>query len=86
MLSAALREFRWPLLLGLTAGTVLAAFGSKLLRVGLNRVRTAISGAETASVAKPKARIEAGSIKRLEMLQASYQLSFTNFSETEFMQ
>ena len=35
VLGAVLRQFRWPLILGLTAGTALAAFGSKLLRVGL---------------------------------------------------
>jgi predicted permease len=35
VLSAVLRQFRWPLLLGLTAGTVFAALGSKLLRAGL---------------------------------------------------
>jgi hypothetical protein len=35
VLSAVLRQFRWPLMVGLTVGTVIAAFGSKLLRVGL---------------------------------------------------
>ena len=35
VLSALLRQFRWPLLGGLAAGTALAAFGSKLLRVAL---------------------------------------------------
>jgi predicted lysophospholipase L1 biosynthesis ABC-type transport system permease subunit len=35
VLSAVLRQFRWPMLVGLAAGTVFAAFGSKLLRVGL---------------------------------------------------
>lgn len=35
VLNAVLRQFRWPLLLGLTAGTVFAAIGSKLLRAGL---------------------------------------------------
>jgi ABC-type antimicrobial peptide transport system permease subunit len=30
-----LRQFRWPVILGLAAGTGLAAFGSKLLREGL---------------------------------------------------
>lgn len=35
VLSAVLRQFRWPMIVGLAAGTVFAAFGSKLLRVGL---------------------------------------------------
>ena len=35
VLSAVLQQFRWPLFLGLTAGTAFAAYGSKLLRVGL---------------------------------------------------
>ena len=35
VLSAVLRQFRWPLVVGLLAGTALAALGSKLLRVGL---------------------------------------------------
>jgi predicted permease len=35
VLSAVLMPFRWPLLIGLAAGTVLAAFGSKLLRIAL---------------------------------------------------
>ncbi len=35
VLSAVLRQFRWPLLVGLTVGTLFAAFGSKLLRVAL---------------------------------------------------
>lgn len=35
VLSAVLRQFQWPLVLGVCAGTVLAAFGSKLLRVAL---------------------------------------------------
>jgi hypothetical protein len=33
VLSAVLRQFRWPLIVGLTMGTGLAAFGSSLLRV-----------------------------------------------------
>jgi predicted permease len=33
VLSAVLRQFRWPLILGSATGTALAAFGSKLLRV-----------------------------------------------------
>jgi predicted permease len=35
VLSAVLRQFRWPLVVGLFAGTAIAAFGSKLLRVAL---------------------------------------------------
>jgi ABC-type antimicrobial peptide transport system permease subunit len=35
VLSAVLKQFRWPLVVGLAAGTGLAAFGSKLLRVAL---------------------------------------------------
>jgi predicted permease len=35
VLSAVLRQFRWPLVTGLAAGTAFAAFGSKLLRVVL---------------------------------------------------
>jgi predicted permease len=35
VLSAVLLQFRWPLVVGLTAGTVIAALGSKLLRVAL---------------------------------------------------
>lgn len=35
VLSAVLRQFRWPLIAGLVMGTVFAAFGSKLLRVAL---------------------------------------------------
>lgn len=35
VLSAVLRQFRWPLILGLVMGTSLAAFGSRLLRVAL---------------------------------------------------
>jgi ABC-type antimicrobial peptide transport system permease subunit len=33
VLSAVLRQFRWPLIVGLMMGTGLAAFGSSLLRV-----------------------------------------------------
>jgi predicted permease len=35
VLNAVLRQFRWPLLVGLALGTASAAFGSKLLRVAL---------------------------------------------------
>ena len=35
ILTAVLLQFRWPLVVGLATGTTLAAFGSKLLRVGL---------------------------------------------------
>jgi len=35
VLSAVLRQFRWPLILGAASGTGLAAFGSSLLRVAL---------------------------------------------------
>jgi len=35
VLSAVLQQFRWPLIIGLIAGTAFAGFGSKLLRVGL---------------------------------------------------
>ena len=35
VLSAVLRQFQWPLAVGLIAGTVFAAFGSKILRVAL---------------------------------------------------
>lgn len=35
VLSAVLRQFRWPLIVGLVTGTGLAAFGSKVLRVVL---------------------------------------------------
>jgi ABC-type antimicrobial peptide transport system permease subunit len=35
VLSAVLQQFRWPLIMGLLAGTAFAGFGSKLLRVGL---------------------------------------------------
>jgi len=35
VLTAVLQQFRWPLALGLIAGTAFAAFGSKLLRVAL---------------------------------------------------
>ncbi|UWZ83103.1 ABC transporter permease [Occallatibacter riparius] len=35
VLNAVLLQFRWPLLVGLTVGTAFAAYGSKLLRVGL---------------------------------------------------
>jgi predicted permease len=35
VLSAVLRQFRWPVLVGLAAGTSFAGMGSKLLRVGL---------------------------------------------------
>lgn len=35
VLIAVLRQFLWPLAVGVVAGTVLAAFGSRLLRIGL---------------------------------------------------
>lgn len=35
VLSAVLRQFRWPVIFGLVAGTILAAFGSRLLRAAL---------------------------------------------------
>jgi ABC-type antimicrobial peptide transport system permease subunit len=35
VLIAVLRQFRWPLLIGMTAGTALAILGSRLLRIGL---------------------------------------------------
>ena len=35
VLSAVLQQFRWPLMIGLVAGTAFAGFGSKLLRVAL---------------------------------------------------
>jgi ABC-type antimicrobial peptide transport system permease subunit len=35
VLGAVLRQFRWPVLLGLAAGTILAAFSSHLLRAAL---------------------------------------------------
>lgn len=35
VLSPVLQQFRWPLIVGLAAGTTLAGFGSKLLRAGL---------------------------------------------------
>jgi ABC-type antimicrobial peptide transport system permease subunit len=35
VLSAVLKQFQWPLIVGLAAGTAFAVLGSRLLRVGL---------------------------------------------------
>ena len=51
MLGALLRQFEWPLAAGLAAGTILYAFGSKLLRAGLYGVSNLVPASYAAALA-----------------------------------
>ena len=49
-MAAVLKQFQWPLAAGLIAGTLLAAMGSKLLRVALYGISNLDPASYTAGV------------------------------------